>query len=463
MNNSSQPTQEINYVDSSCSENITTTTKQQDTSSSSSQQQIIISPQQQQQQQSGSTLFKTKINNNNIQNQNKNENQDFISCPIWASDPNPTRGDHLKFFQNGESTSFIIDLEEFKYIILGRSTSICNYVLNHPTVSRKHALIAHDTQGKLQILDLNSLHGTFIENKRIPCSIPYTLNDGERIRFGGDSSYFRVFKNNMNRKIAENLLEKRKSINLICDITDREKQLEEYNEGMLSFFSHINKTGVLMENDLDGIQSTIDQLTPSSSPKKNKRKSSNENNANTLKPPNLLKRVTINKTLQKFIYSQEDEIKQIQYIESSINNDPTSKILIVDPNDNNNSNSKNNNNNNNMYNQYNQQQPPIVILDEEDEEFEIYNQHKKKYLKFSHEDDSSSSPPIANNEYSYYISNGSQDSTSSEASPNVSSEDLNRFILSHRNFFNGILHPTNQPDFDTDTVNNSENKHLIKI
>lgn len=59
--------------------------------------------------------------------------------------------------------------------ILGRSTfsDIC---INHPSVSRQHAALIRDEQGKWRIYDLNSSHGIFVNNEEI--------SDDEDVKYG---------------------------------------------------------------------------------------------------------------------------------------------------------------------------------------------------------------------------------------------------------------------------------------
>jgi len=69
--------------------------------------------------------------------------------------------------------------------ILGRDKG-CDIVLDHPTVSRRHAEIR--CQGEVcQIADLNSSNGTFVNGRRVQSSI---LFDGDMIQVGGVQVYF---------------------------------------------------------------------------------------------------------------------------------------------------------------------------------------------------------------------------------------------------------------------------------
>jgi len=63
-------------------------------------------------------------------------------------------------------TSLIKYLNNKSEIIIGRSPE-CDVVLDHVSVSRKHASIKKSTSGKYILTDLGSLNGTFVNNKKI--------------------------------------------------------------------------------------------------------------------------------------------------------------------------------------------------------------------------------------------------------------------------------------------------------
>jgi pSer/pThr/pTyr-binding forkhead associated (FHA) protein len=50
-------------------------------------------------------------------------------------------------------------------------------------VSRRHAALVR-YQGAMHVLDLQSINGTYINNKRLQANIPYLLHGGDNIRFG---------------------------------------------------------------------------------------------------------------------------------------------------------------------------------------------------------------------------------------------------------------------------------------
>jgi pSer/pThr/pTyr-binding forkhead associated (FHA) protein len=58
--------------------------------------------------------------------------------------------------------------------------------IDHPTTSSRHAVIlATARPGRLEIEDLGSTNGTFLENEKITTGMRYELRDGASLRFGG--------------------------------------------------------------------------------------------------------------------------------------------------------------------------------------------------------------------------------------------------------------------------------------
>ncbi len=64
--------------------------------------------------------------------------------------------------------------------LLGRSTG-CDFVIDHPSVSRRHALLSVNGSG-LGVTDLASRNGTFVDDVRVVGKAVAAL--GSRIRFG---------------------------------------------------------------------------------------------------------------------------------------------------------------------------------------------------------------------------------------------------------------------------------------
>jgi pSer/pThr/pTyr-binding forkhead associated (FHA) protein/ribosomal protein L40E len=74
--------------------------------------------------------------------------------------------------------TFVLDQER---TTVGRSPE-CDIFLDDVTVSRRHAVVARKGGDHLEIEDLGSLNGTFLNRKRIESSAP--LTDGDELQIG---------------------------------------------------------------------------------------------------------------------------------------------------------------------------------------------------------------------------------------------------------------------------------------
>jgi len=88
-----------------------------------------------------------------------------------------------------------IDFDQRAFISLGRSTDKVTYSLDHPSISRLHALIVHHQ--RLQaffLIDCGSAHGTYLAGKRIEPKVPVRIAEGTTpsapINFGGSSRVY---------------------------------------------------------------------------------------------------------------------------------------------------------------------------------------------------------------------------------------------------------------------------------
>ncbi|CAM9756059.1 unnamed protein product, partial [Choristocarpus tenellus] len=71
--------------------------------------------------------------------------------------------------------------------ILGRNSRMAHEVLDHQTISRRHAAVVHDGLGGVFAVDLGSMHGTYVSGVRIQPNAPKRLKEGEILKFGESS------------------------------------------------------------------------------------------------------------------------------------------------------------------------------------------------------------------------------------------------------------------------------------
>ncbi|KAK9269838.1 hypothetical protein L1049_025411 [Liquidambar formosana] len=84
------------------------------------------------------------------------------------------------------------DQEMEEILTVGRHPD-CNIMLTHPSISRFHLRIhSQPSLQKLSIVDLSSVHGTWISEKKIKPEVRVELNEGDMIRMGGSSRVYRL-------------------------------------------------------------------------------------------------------------------------------------------------------------------------------------------------------------------------------------------------------------------------------
>lgn len=112
------------------------------------------------------------------------------------SNPQPSPGIPAvgKVYLQNESTQegLHVDLAGTEGFVLGRSDSKSSYIPDvdlasfralDKGVSRRHAAFVR-FQGKLHIVDLSSVNGTFLNGSRLTPEMPYPLNAGDRLTLG---------------------------------------------------------------------------------------------------------------------------------------------------------------------------------------------------------------------------------------------------------------------------------------
>jgi hypothetical protein len=113
--------------------------------------------------------------------------------PGEASAPPPTGDWALSGTDsNGQSASLPLAQAEIekamgkaeKGLVIGRSASMADKVLNDPTVSRRHAKFAI-SDGTLTVEDLKSAYGTKVNGQALEPFQPTLVNPGDQIVIGG--------------------------------------------------------------------------------------------------------------------------------------------------------------------------------------------------------------------------------------------------------------------------------------
>ncbi|KVI06556.1 Forkhead-associated (FHA) domain-containing protein [Cynara cardunculus var. scolymus] len=98
-------------------------------------------------------------------------------------------------FSTQESTvdSSSINQEYDEEILLVGRHPQCNITLEHPSISRYHLRIhSNPSSQMLSVIDLSSVHGTWVSGKRIESGVPVKLKDGDTVRMGGSSRIYEL-------------------------------------------------------------------------------------------------------------------------------------------------------------------------------------------------------------------------------------------------------------------------------
>eukprot|EP00039_Didymoeca_costata_P020389 m.341084 g.341084 ORF g.341084 m.341084 type:complete len:641 (+) comp19802_c0_seq1:132-2054(+) len=125
-------------------------------------------------------------------NSKENEESEFpevpYQTPSWAA--NPKDDFKLEVLKNGTIVEEISlsDKSKDRYII-GRLPN-CDIVLEHPSISRYHAVLQHGDDGYLYIYDLGSTHRTKLNKTPVTARKYYRIKVGFVVRFGMSSRMF---------------------------------------------------------------------------------------------------------------------------------------------------------------------------------------------------------------------------------------------------------------------------------
>ncbi|EXB57391.1 Nuclear inhibitor of protein phosphatase 1 [Morus notabilis] len=83
-------------------------------------------------------------------------------------------------------------LDREQILIVGRHPD-CNIILTHPSISRSHLqILSNPSSHKLFVIDLSSVHGTWVSEKKIDPWARVELREGDSFRIGGSSRIYKL-------------------------------------------------------------------------------------------------------------------------------------------------------------------------------------------------------------------------------------------------------------------------------
>ncbi|KAL7246960.1 hypothetical protein ACSBR2_001969 [Camellia fascicularis] len=84
-------------------------------------------------------------------------------------------------------------VQEFEETLLVGRHPDCNITLEHPSISRFHLRIhSKPSSHELSVIDLSSVHATWVLGKKIEPGIRVELNEGDAVRLGSSSRVYRL-------------------------------------------------------------------------------------------------------------------------------------------------------------------------------------------------------------------------------------------------------------------------------
>ncbi|XP_026402473.1 kanadaptin-like [Papaver somniferum] len=142
------------------------------------------------------------------------------SIPPWSAPPR-----HPFFFEVLKDGSIIdqFDVSTKGAYMFGR-VDLCDFVLDHPTISRFHAVLQFKQSGDAYLYDLASTHGTSINKNQVKIKTYTDLHVGDVVRFGLSSRLY-IFQGPSELMPPERDLNKIRSAKIREEAQDREASL----------------------------------------------------------------------------------------------------------------------------------------------------------------------------------------------------------------------------------------------
>ncbi|KPA85650.1 peptidyl-prolyl cis-trans isomerase putative (PAR45) [Leptomonas pyrrhocoris] len=110
-----------------------------------------------------------------------NKQAPIFRCPAWAG--LPSRPFHLHC-ERGGVVFPALALHRFPYYLFGKN-DVCDYVLEHPSISSVHAALIFNKEHEcFVLLDLGSTNGTRLHGKRVEARRPVPITVGSIVQFG---------------------------------------------------------------------------------------------------------------------------------------------------------------------------------------------------------------------------------------------------------------------------------------
>jgi len=146
----------------------------------------------------------------NAANRNFNSSmvkEDRFPCPAWVAPEPQVPYARFKVFKGSDLVQ-IIHLAKQSVFLIGRQKGLCDILLEHPTISRKHAALVHHRDGSVHLIDLGSAHGTWVGSNRLAHQESRELLEGHVLVFGQST---RRYSAHIRKPIEEEIFSRRRS------------------------------------------------------------------------------------------------------------------------------------------------------------------------------------------------------------------------------------------------------------
>ncbi|XP_075481022.1 uncharacterized protein LOC142521744 [Primulina tabacum] len=129
------------------------------------------------------------ITSDNVEKKGEHSKNDAAvpyTIPEWSE--TPCHHFYLEVLKDGAIVNQF-DVNKKGAYMFGR-VDLCDFVLEHPTISRFHAVLQFKRSGDAYLYDLGSTHGTFINKNQVKKRVFVDLHVGDVIRFGQSSRLY---------------------------------------------------------------------------------------------------------------------------------------------------------------------------------------------------------------------------------------------------------------------------------
>ncbi|KAJ0074570.1 hypothetical protein Patl1_37623 [Pistacia atlantica] len=111
---------------------------------------------------------------------------------IFVINKPPPPSPSITAVENEENSVQDDEEEEEEILMVGRHPD-CHIMLTHPSISRFHLQIhSKPSSQNLSVIDLSSVHGTWVSERKIESCVPVELNEGDTIKIGGSTRIYRL-------------------------------------------------------------------------------------------------------------------------------------------------------------------------------------------------------------------------------------------------------------------------------